>query len=184
MQVPIFLSQIWSRDVPAAWPVTNTWFANQNMKPGIYLRLGWSQVPVFPPKIWSQACTWGVAGRRYFITHPKHEVQHIPATGTCFPTQNMKRDMYRRHSRLQVPDLPPKVWNARCTCGPSGRKYLFSHLNCEGQHVLRLIWVQEKQLVKQVVRPVICTCFRFFAYENRSTEAAVPAAGLFYLIYP
>ena len=151
-QVPVFLPKIWSRactcglagcrymishpkyeagDVSATWPVADTCFPIQNMKLGMYLRPGRSQVPVFPPKMWSRACTWGLADREYLITHPralctchrylfsypKYKARRVPATGTCFPTQNMKPSMYLRHGRLQVPVLPSRIWSASCTWG-------------------------------------------------------------------
>ncbi len=154
-QVPIFLPKIWSRactcglagcrymffhskyeagDVSTTWPVADTCFPSQNMKPDMYLRPGRPQVPVISPKMWSRACTWGLANRKYLITHPpgsytchrylfshsKYKAQCVPATGTCFLTQNIKPSMYLRYDRLQVPILLSRIWSAPCTWGLAG----------------------------------------------------------------
>ncbi len=34
------------------------------------------------------------------------------------------------------------------------------------------------QLCQQLVRPVACTCFRFFARKNRNAGEAMPGAGM------
>ena len=116
-----------AQPVPETWQVAGTLLPTQNMRRNVYL----PPVPVFPSKIRSQACTWGMAGRRYLITSPKNEERRVPATGTCFPTQNMKPSMYLRHGRSQVPYYQPKTWGATCTC----HRYLFSHPKDEAGHV-------------------------------------------------
>lgn len=86
--------------------------------------------------------------------------QHIAST--CFTTQNIKHKIY-----LQLVWLELSVFQ----------------LNCEVQHISKFIRVRKKQLIKQVVRAVICNCFFFFAYKNCSMGAIVLTAGLFYRIY-
>ncbi len=47
---------------------------------------------------------------RYLFTHPKHEARRVlrawPVAGTCIPTQDMKRGVYRK----------PEVWSVAVTC--------------------------------------------------------------------
>ena len=108
------------------------------MKPGMYLR---------------------PAGRRYLFSHPKYEARHVPevwpVASTCFPTQNMKREVYL----WPVPIYPTKIWGAEAwpvagTCFPI-------------QNMKRRVYL----------RPVVAgTCFRFSACKNRIAGAA--AAGV------
>ena len=149
------------------WPVpglavAGTCFPTQNVKPGMYLRPGRSQVPVFPPKIWSRAYTWD----RYLTWRSvAGTCRRIPATGTCFLTQNMKPGMYLRPGRSQLTKIcGAEVWPVAGTCfltqnmkprmylrpvpdlavgrryhmrrrGLAGRRYLFSHPKYEAAHV-------------------------------------------------
>ncbi len=136
-------------DIFATWPIADTYFPTQNMKSGMYLRPGRSQVPVFPSKIRSWVCTWGLADRKYLIIHPrvssiyhrylfsysKYKVRCVPAIVTCFFTQNMKPSIYLRHSRLQVPILSSRIWSMLYTWGSAG---IFSIL-------FSLFWLQKLQ---------------------------------------
>ena len=86
--------------VPEAWPVAGTLLPTQNMRRNVYL----PPVPVLPPKIWSRACSWGLAGRKYLLSYLKCEAGHVPEArsvgGTCFPTQNVRRNVFLRPGQL------------------------------------------------------------------------------------
>ncbi len=124
--------------LPETWPVAGTCFPVQNMKsdvylrpeyvsersvvylkPALYLRPGQLQVPIFPTKIWGAICTWDLAGCKYLFPQPNYEVRRIPETwpvaGTCFPNQNMRRDVYKRPGRSQLPVSLSKIWDVMCT---------------------------------------------------------------------
>ncbi len=103
--------------VPETWSVASTYFPIYNMKPVKYLRPGRLQIPVFLSKIWSHACTWDLACRRYLITYVKHEVLYLPP----------------------IPALPTIISSAIYTCDIAGCKYLFLHQKYETGHISE-IW--------------------------------------------
>ncbi len=165
--------------VPAAWPVVGTCFSIQNIKPGMYLRPGPSQILVFPPKIWSQTCTWDLAGRRYLLSHPKSEAGHVPeawpiaiillptherrvpTTGTCFLTHNIKHNVYLPLVRV----FPPKISSRACIYGMTGCRYLFYPPEYKARHVPEA-W------------PVYLRFyFRFFDCKNCNAGAVLLTAG-------
>ncbi len=124
----------------------------------MYLRPGRLQVPVFLPKIWSRACTYGLAGCRYMFFHPKYEAEDVPTiwsvADTCFPTQNMKPDMYLRPGRSQVPVIPPKMWSRACIWDLANREYLITYPRAS------------------------YTCHRYLFSHSKYKAQCVPATGM------
>lgn len=78
------------------WLVGRTCFLTHNMKLRIYLRPSWLRVHYYLPKTWDVIYT----NHQYLFSHLKYEVQHIPTTNNCFPTQNIKLCKYLQHSRF------------------------------------------------------------------------------------
>ncbi len=125
--------------ITEVWPVAGTYFPTQNIKPGMYLQPGRSQILDFLPKIWSRACTcnrpWDLTACRYLFSNPKYEAKHVPeawpVAGILLPTQNIRCNVYLP----LVPVFPPKIWSATCTSGMAGCKYLFLHPKYEAQDV-------------------------------------------------
>ncbi len=145
----------------------------------MYLRPGRSQILVFPPKIGSRTCTWDLASRRYLLSHPKCEAGHVPeawpianillptyehcvpATGTCFPTQNIKHNMYLSPGCV----FPTKIWSQACICDITGCRYLFCPPEYKARHVPKA-W------------PVyLWFYFRFFDCKNCNAWIALLTAG-------
>ena len=78
---------------------------------------------------------------------------YIPAISTCFPIQNMKRNVYLQHGHLLFPHpkyearnvpaagsvastfFPIKIWSRACTWSLASCIYLFSYPKYEAQHV-------------------------------------------------
>lgn len=87
------------------WPVADTCFPIQNLKPEMYLGPGRFQVPFYPPKTLGATYTWDMAGRRYQFSHLKPEARDVfmtwPVSGTFLPTQTMRRDVYLWPGRSQ-----------------------------------------------------------------------------------
>ena len=180
LQIPIFLPKYEARRVPATgtlpggcrylfsypkyearqvsetWPVADTCFPTQNMKPGMYLRPSRLQVPIFQPKIWSPSNTWDLAGCRYLFSHLKYEARHVPETrsvaSTYFPTHNMKPGIYLRPGQSQVSVFPQKIWSSAFSWDLTGCKYLFSYLKYKSQHIPDVWSVAGTLLLTQNIR--------------------------------
>ena len=144
-------------------PAIGTCFPIQNMKRDVYLRHGRSLFPhpkyearnvpaagsvagtFFPTKIWSRACTWGLAGCMYLFSHPKYEARHVPASGSYLSNKNMRRrGLAGRRYLFSHPKYEARHVPASITClsnknirhrGLSGRWYLFSHQKYEARYV-------------------------------------------------
>ncbi len=114
--------------------VAGTFFPTKNLKHKMYLGPGQFQVLFYPPKTWSVTSTGDLAGRRYLFPHSKPDARDVfvtrPVSGTCWPTQNMRRDVY-----IPATVFPPKIWSAACTWGLAGvSRYCFRFFACKNHN--------------------------------------------------
>ena len=119
--------------------------------------------------MWGATCTWGPFGRRYLFSHPKCEAQRVPE---AWP---VVRWWYSRFSARQY-------CNAGAAAGvPAGVPAAGAFISNRSLAVFAFLIAKMVTRGQQLVKPVVHTCFRFFACKNcnTGTAAGVPAAGAF-----
>lgn len=123
-----------------------------------------------------------MASFKYLSIHSKDKTQRIPATKFCFPTQNIKYDIYLWYSLLHVSIFLRKIWNVKYTCD----QYLFYHPKYKAGNVFKFwpitnIYFLSQNMNHGVWLQLIITspCFHFFAFKNFSTGADILEAKTF-----
>lgn len=124
-QIPVYSLKIWSSaciwdsgscrylfshpkyeaqwHVSESWPVADTCFSTENMKPDIYLTLGRLQILVFLPKIWNRTCIYDRQVASIYFLHISNA---WPVANICFSTQNMRPDIYLQSTSRHI----LKIW--------------------------------------------------------------------------